>query len=159
MKWIPILFLFFLPPPSQAEIYKCVDERGKTAFSQLPCGENAEVVTVKTVEPETTANTGKDASEKRDEYLESLDERSKRLKKRKLENQLNNLIGSRDALAGKRDKEIAKLQKDLRDAYDFREKAVIESKIQQVRDRYWDKRRRLNDKIHDKRMELAVCCD
>ena len=157
MKVHFILLLTALSSQVMSEqVYRCTTETGKTVFSQFPCGEDASKVEV---EVPSSGISEQEAAERQADYVKALDESSKRLKRSRLENQLQSLIGYRNALEGKRDKKIAALQKKLCEAYDFREQAVIESKIEEAKHEYWSDRRRLNDKIHDIRMELAVCCD
>jgi hypothetical protein len=87
-----ILLLAIISLPLHAEIYKCVDEKGKTTFSQFPCDDSAEIITVKTTQP---AQPEKSVSEYSSE-LEAISirteirklEKRKRLLQRKLNTEL-----------------------------------------------------------------------
>ncbi|MEJ2692643.1 MAG: DUF4124 domain-containing protein [Candidatus Thiodiazotropha sp.] len=157
MKLSLILGLFLLISQASADqVYRCDTGSGKAIFSQFPCGDDASVIEVN---PQPSGVSTEEAIKSRQENLEALEASSKRLKRRNLEARIDNLVGKRNALSGKRNKKITKLQKDLREAYDFREKAVIESKMREVRHQYRVDRRRLNQKIYDTRAELSLCCD
>jgi len=157
MKLSLILCLIMMTKPATADqVFRCVTKNGKTVFSQFPCGDGAAVIEV---DPQPANITPQESIERRDEQRKALDEQSKRLKRRSLERKVENLVGIRNALDDKRDKRISELQDDLREAYDFREKAIIESQIKEVRHQYWEDRRRLNDKIYEARMELSTCCN
>jgi hypothetical protein len=138
------------------EVYQCSDDKGKTVFSQFPCGNNAALIQV---EPPPATTSTQESIELRNEYTKALEDRSKRLKLRSKEIRLKNLEGNRNALDEKRNKKIATLQKSLRDTFHSRQKAEIKSKIREVRRQYWSDRRRLNDKINDARMDLMSCCN
>jgi len=156
MKFRHALFLSILSTQATAEqIYRCTTETGRTVFSQLPCGEDSTKIEVT---PQSTDVEDDEALEQKEENLKALDERSKRLKRRNLEAKLNRLEGRRNGLASKRDKKIAELRKKLREAFDFREQAIIESRIEEAKDQYWDDRRKLDDKISDVRSDLFRCC-
>jgi len=50
---ILIVFIMFYSLPGHA-VYKCKDEKGAVTFSGIPCGSNAEIVTIR---PKATNNT------------------------------------------------------------------------------------------------------
>jgi hypothetical protein len=87
-----ILLLAIISLPLHAEIYKCVDQKGKTTFSQYPCDDSAEIIPLKTTQP---AHPVKSVSEYSSE-LEAISirtdilklERRKRSLQRKLDTEL-----------------------------------------------------------------------
>jgi hypothetical protein len=151
-----LLILLISTQLQAVEVYRCINDKGKVEFSQLPCGNDAAIIQV---EPQPATIPKQKLIKLRNQHLEALEERSKRLKRRSLETRLKNLKGARNALIEKRNKKLDKLHKDLKEAYHFHEKEEIESKMRDVRQQYWSDRRRLNDKIDDTQMDLSSCCN
>jgi hypothetical protein len=102
MKLSLILGLFLLISQASADqVYRCDTGSGKAIFSQFPCGDDASVIEVN---PQPSGVSTEEAIKSRQENLEALEASSKRLKRRNLEVRIDNLVGKRNALSGKRDK-------------------------------------------------------
>ncbi len=90
-----ILLLFALiPSPGKAEIYKTIDENGRTVFSQIPPSKDAQKYQVSkenNVSNQSSSNTS--TLEKQKKYLdyltdERLERKEKKAKKKQEENEL-----------------------------------------------------------------------
>ncbi|MCG8053858.1 MAG: DUF4124 domain-containing protein [Candidatus Thiodiazotropha endolucinida] len=104
MKWIIPFLASTLPLLAQAEIYKCLDEHGKPTFSQRPCGDSAEVITVK---PQKRSNP---TPSSREEYSEQLEAINTRTEIKKLEREISKLKARKRSLTRKMDAELAALR-------------------------------------------------
>lgn len=150
-----VLWLLLSTPLMAEQVYRCTTDTGKTIYSQFPCGEDAAAIDVA---PQPATITPEESLEIRNKQLESLDAQSKRLERRRLKMKLKNLEASRNSLSAKRERELETLYKELREAYDFRDRRIIQSRIDEVRYRYWEYQRQLNDKIRYIQIELSSCC-
>jgi predicted RNase H-like nuclease (RuvC/YqgF family) len=103
VKWIFPLFVFTLPLLAQADIYKCVNE-GKTTFSQLPCGETAQVVTVK------PSKRNESSTASREIYTKQLNAIEIRIEIKKLEREISQLRTKKRSLLRTMDAELATLR-------------------------------------------------
>jgi hypothetical protein len=137
------------------QIYRCTTDTGKAIFSQFPCGEDATSIEV---DPQPTSITTQESSERRKKFMETLNERSKRLERRRLEYRVMNLEAARKALRSKRDRKIEKIEKDINDTYDNQKRALFREKIRDVKDQYHSDYDRLSDKIFDAKLDLSRCC-
>jgi predicted RNase H-like nuclease (RuvC/YqgF family) len=99
-----IMLLAIVSAPLHAEIYKCIDQKGKTTFSEHPCGDSAEIITVKTTQP---AHPAKSVSD----YSAELEAISTRTNIRKLERRIDKLETRKRSLHRKMDAELAALRK------------------------------------------------
>lgn len=98
-----ILLLAIISAPLHAEIYKCVTPQGKTTFSQHPCDDSAEIITLKTTQP---AQPVKSVSA----YSSELEAISTRTDIRKLERRIDKLETRKRYLHRRMDAELGTLR-------------------------------------------------
>lgn len=101
------LFCFILFNPVHAEVYKWIDENGKTVYGDKPVTENANVVKIK--KKPTTDKTYQERIEKQQKLLDVMqDERAEKKASQKQE----------QAKKEQQQQQCAKLRKELRQAKD-----------------------------------------
>jgi predicted RNase H-like nuclease (RuvC/YqgF family) len=153
VKWIIYLLVSTLPQLAQAEIYKCVNEKGNTTFSQRPCSETAEVVTVK---PQKRSDP---TPASREDYAAQLDAISTRTEIKKLEQEISKLRSKKRSLTRKMDAELAALRRKKQNAANNLAGATweesISSEMQSVSKSYKTKIEATQDRIDDVNRELA----
>ncbi|MHB9021322.1 MAG: DUF4124 domain-containing protein [Halothiobacillus sp.] len=81
--------------PAQADVYKCIDAKGQTTFSQMPCAKNAEKVTIKTFEPTEDQAAHTRAANEQNRALSAAGESSRGLQA--AHNRVKKLIDERDS--------------------------------------------------------------
>lgn len=104
MKWILPLVLSVLPLIGYADIYKCQDEHGKTTYSQHPCGDTVELITVNPTAPSVTSP---DSRSKFNHTLDAIDIRTER---RRLERHISLLKARKRSYSRKMDAELSALR-------------------------------------------------
>ncbi|MCG7965172.1 MAG: DUF4124 domain-containing protein [Candidatus Thiodiazotropha taylori] len=152
MKWIFPFLVSTLPLFAQAEIYKCIDERGKPIFSQRPCGDTAEVITV---QPQKRSNLSPNS---REEYAEQLEAISTRTEVKKLEREITKLKARKRSLTRKMDAELAALRQKKLYARNNLAGATweesISSEMQSVAASYKTKIQATQDRIEEAKADI-----
>lgn len=148
-----LILLLCLTGTAWGGVYKCVKD-GETTYSQRPCGGEQTVIEIKSAPVE--GDSRKAAEERRASFLKSQAATALRIKKRNLNLRIIQLKADLDGLIGKRDSQIEVLHKKLLDVYDFRHKALVESQISEVRDKYWRDRSKLERRLSDARTEMIM---
>ncbi|MCG7911909.1 MAG: DUF4124 domain-containing protein [Candidatus Thiodiazotropha taylori] len=154
MKWIIPFLGSTLPLLAQAEIYKCLDEHGKPTFSQRPCGDAAEVISVK---PQKRSDP---TPSSREEHLEQLEAISTRTEIKKLEREITKLKARKRSLTRKMDAELAALRQKKLYARNNLAGATweesISTEMQAVSNSYKTKIQATQDRINDVNRELDM---
>lgn len=135
-----VLVIASLYGPAIADtIYKCRDENGVIVFSQSPCGETPDKIEIQeykkpeTIErQETEKSTGEPLQTPRD-YNEELRER---LKARKWKQREQSLLNRIKALELERDRQIKKINEELRESWDHQENRTRRMRIHAIKDEY-----------------------
>lgn len=148
---IAAITLLCAPAIQAREINKCVED-GRVTYTQRPCPGDQTVMEINAHPPAGSESV--DAAERRASFMKSQEATAQRIKRRNLNLRISQLKSDRDGLLGKRDADIVALHKKLLDVYDFRHKALIESQITEVRDKYWRDKNRIERRLHDAQMEL-----
>jgi hypothetical protein len=102
-----ILLLAIISLPLHAEIYKCVDQKGKTTYSEFPCDDSAEIITLKTTQPAQPVKSVP-------AYSSALEAIKTRTDIRKLERHIDKLETQKRYLHRKMDAELGALRKKTR---------------------------------------------
>jgi hypothetical protein len=145
------LFFSIFPFIGNAEIYKCVDEQGKTVFSQQPCGDSSEIVTVKPIQSSQTPR------ESVTDYSETLEEIAARTDIKMLEHRISRLNGRKRSLEKQKSTKLSELRKKRFRAYAGDSKLdedSISEKILEVEKSYTSKIKTTQDKINDATRKL-----
>ena len=138
--WAQILVVILPIDVMADEIYKCVDENGKTRFSEHPCGQNAEKVELK--------SSGSDINFSGGDNWDNIKYSNK-------EREVNRELVKHEAALAQLQKEQAEKVADLRYRQSFAAKTIVgkrytkrlENEIKQVDKEY-------NNKIRDERTAI-----
>jgi predicted RNase H-like nuclease (RuvC/YqgF family) len=148
-----MFLLAFLSSQLHAEIYKCVDEHGKSTFTERPCGDSAEVVTVNPIKPPDTPR--KSVSE----YSDTLEAIGTRTDIKRLERKIDQLQSKKRSLQRNMDAEMARLKRKKMHANNNLAGATweesISSEMQSVAESYKTKIQSAQNQINDTRRELS----
>lgn len=141
-----ISLAYTISAPAQS-IYKCIDDNGKTTFSQRPCADNAEKVTVKDHNSGISVGPSGDFSKMRDGN-----------KSRQLERRIQILEDEIDLLHSSRDRDLAALRRKKRYANNNLAGATweqsISTEMQSITASYAQRIESRRDEISQLRSEL-----
>ncbi len=154
MKWIPTFILSVLPLVGYAEIYKCQDERGKTTYSQHPCGDSGEVITVNPTVPSVNS------PDSRSEFNQTLDAIDIRTEIRRLERYISLLKARKRSFTRKMDAELNALKQKKLYANDNLAgatwEASISTEMRAITESYHTKMTATQDLIDEANRELEL---
>tara|TARA_R110002126_G_scaffold54466_10_gene147473 strand:- start:135 stop:614 length:480 start_codon:yes stop_codon:yes gene_type:complete len=110
MKYIAAIVLL-LAFSAQAQVYKC-EHNGQTTFSQVPCGDNAEAVTIDVVNPASADATAPAQNAETVKANATHDRIGVNIKKRDLDAKIKRLERQAERQARQRDAEVAKINSE-----------------------------------------------
>lgn len=153
MKWTLPIFLLIFPFAGQAEIYKCMDDQGNTMFSQQPCGDSSEIITIKPIQ--SSAPTRKSVTD----YSETLEGIAYRTEIKKLEQRISRLNGRKRSLEKQKNTKLGELRKKREKAFLTGDLSLvgddISKKMSKTRTSYNTKIKAAEEKIKDATHKLS----
>ncbi|MBV2127921.1 DUF4124 domain-containing protein [Arsukibacterium indicum] len=96
---------------AQAQVYKC-ESNGQTTYSQVPCGDDAEAVTIDVVNPASADAAAPAQNAATIKASETLDRIGVNIKKRDLDAKIKRLERQAERQARQRDAEVAKINSE-----------------------------------------------
>lgn len=119
MRWIICLLIIFVVFANSyaAGIYKCTDDKGRTLFSQTPCGRTAESINVDPIQ-RNEANAAM-LQERLQYYREGNAAGEKQAAQRRQDRKIRELEAKKDRLRRQRDQQITTFEDELSRAYGY----------------------------------------